>query len=189
MELHFSSKTPKELVFENIAEYILYLFQIEDLIRAFQFNIDKIEKQLVSQYQVDEIKRHEIREWYKNLCAMMEKEGIRDKGHLQFLSNQINELNEIHLKLMETGINKEYVGVFKSVSGLLTELNLKGNYVKSDVQISLDAVYGFLLLKLQQKTVTTETTEAIKRLSYWLGLLSKLYKDFEEDKMDFDKMD
>jgi hypothetical protein len=174
---------------ENIAEYVLYLFQIEDLIRALQFNIDKIEKQLVSQYQVDEIKRQEILEWYKNLCAMMEKEGIREKGHLQFLTNQINELNEIHLKLMETKINKEYVGVFQSISGLITELNLKGNSVKSDLQISLDAIYGFLLLKMQQKIVTTETTEAIKRISYWLSLLSKLYRDFEEDKIDFEQVD
>ncbi len=174
---------------ENIAEYILYLFQIEDLIRAFQFNIDKIEKQLVLQYQVDEIKRMEILAWYKNLCAMMEKEGIREKGHLQFLSNQINELSEIHLKLMESGIDKEYVRVFQSISGLITELNLKGNSVKNDIQISFDAIYGFLLLKMQQKEVTAETTEAIKRLSYWLGLLSKLYKDFEEGKIDFDQMD
>jgi len=164
---------------ENIAEYVLYLFQVEDLIRAFQFNISNIEIKLVSQYQVDENKRLEILEWYKNLCAMMEKEGIREKGHLQFLSNQINELNEFHLKLMDTAINKEYVGVFQSISGLITELNLKGNSVKNDLQISLDAIYGFLLLKMQQKNITVETTEAIKRLSSWLSLLSKLYRDFE----------
>ena len=45
---------------ENIVEYILYLVQIEDLIRAFQFNIINIEKQLVSQYQVDEKTKQEI---------------------------------------------------------------------------------------------------------------------------------
>lgn len=171
---------------ENIAEYILYLFQIEDLIRAFQFDVKIIEAQLVSQYKVEEGKRLEILQWYKNLCSMMEKEGIREKGHLQFLSNQINELNEIHLKLMETGLNKEYSGVFQSVSGLITELNLKGNSVKNDIQISLDAIYGFLLLKMQQKNVTAETTEAIKRISNWLGLLSKLYRDFEAGDLEFE---
>ena len=74
---------------ENIVEYILYIHQIEDLIRAFQFNISNIEMQLVSQYQVDEITRVEILDWYKNLVIMMEKEGIREKGHFQFLTNQI----------------------------------------------------------------------------------------------------
>ena len=171
---------------ENIAEYILYIYQIEDLIRAFQFNISSIETQLVSQYQVDEIKRQEILDWYKNLCTMMEKEGIREKGHLQFLSNQIYELNEFHLKLMETGNDKEYVGVFQSISGLITELNLKGNSVKNDLQISFDAIYGFLLLKIQKKDITDETAEAVKRLSGWLSLLSKLFKDFESGDLEFE---
>jgi Domain of unknown function (DUF4924) len=171
---------------ENIAEYILYLFQIEDLIRAFQFNVKNIENQLVSQYQVEENKRAEILNWYKNLCVMMQKEGIQEKGHLQFLLNLINELNELHLKLMETRINNEYSVVFQSVSGLITELNLKGNAVKNDLQISLDAIYGFLLLKMQHKKVTDETTEAIMRLSNWLGLLSKLYIDFEAGDLEFE---
>ena len=45
---------------ENIAEYILYLYQIEDLIRAFHLDISKIEIKLVSQYQVDEKTKQEI---------------------------------------------------------------------------------------------------------------------------------
>lgn len=169
---------------ENIAEYILYLYQIEDLIRAFQFDMSRIEANLVSQYQVNEKTRQEILEWYKNLVAMMQKEGVQVNGHLQFLINLINELNELHLKLMESGIDKAYVSEFQSIAGLITELNMKGNTVKNDVQTSLDAVYGFLLLKMQKKEITEETTEAIKRISAWLGLLSKLFKDFESDKLE-----
>ena len=171
---------------ENITEYILYLYQIEDLIRAFQFSILSIETNLVSQYRVDDKTKQEISAWYKNLVVMMEKEGVQEKGHLQFLTNLINDLNEFHLKLMETGINTEYISEFQSVSGLITELNLKGNAVKNDVQISLDAIYGFLLLKMQKKEITDETTEAIKRLSTWLGLLSKLFKDFESGDLEFE---
>ena len=86
---------------ENIAGYILYLFQIEDLIRAFKFNMEIIQKQLVSRYNADEKTSGEILEWYKNLALMMEKEGVREKGHLQFLTNHIGDLNEFHLKLLE----------------------------------------------------------------------------------------
>jgi hypothetical protein len=171
---------------ENIVEYILYLYQIEDLIRAFQFDISNIEANLITQYQVDEKTKLEISEWYKNLVVMMQKEGVQDKGHVQFLVNLLNDLNELHLKLMETGIEKAYVSEFQTVSGLITELNLKGKVVKSDVQTSLDAVYGFLLLKMQKKEITAETAEAIKRLSKWLGILSKLFKDFEEGSLEFE---
>jgi hypothetical protein len=171
---------------ENIAEYILYIYQVEDLIRTFQLNMSVIEKQLISQYQVDEKTRMEIVLWYKNLVIMMEKEGVREKGHLQFLTNQIAELNEFHMKLMETGIDKEYVRVFQSISGLITELDQKSLSVRNDLQISLDAIYGFLLLKMQQKEITAETTEAIKRISSWLSLLSKMFKEFESGDIVFE---
>lgn len=171
---------------ENIAEYILYMYQIEDLIRAFQFNFKSIETNLVSQYNVDEKAKQEISNWYKNLVVMMQKEGIKEKGHIQFLTNLINDLNEFHLKLMEVVTDKEYVREFQSISGLITELNLKNDTVKNDLQISLDAVYGFLLLKMQQKEITAETTEAIKRISSWLSLLSKRFKDFESGDLELD---
>ena len=160
------------------------MFQIEDLFRAFQVDMSRIEATLVSQYQVDEKTRQEILDWYRNLAAMMQKEGVQVNGHLQFITNLINELNELHLKLMESGIEKAYVSEFQSISGLITELNMKGNTVKNDVETSLDAVYGFLLLKMQKKEMTVETTEAIKRLSAWLGFLSKLFKDFESDELE-----
>ncbi len=63
---------------------------------------------------------------------------------------------------------------------------MKGNSAKNDVQTSLDAVYGFLLLKMQKKEITEETTEAIKRLSSWLATLSGLFKDFESGDLDFE---
>ena len=39
---------------ENIAEYILYLWQLEDLLRAMQFSPEAIYSQLVAPRQIDE---------------------------------------------------------------------------------------------------------------------------------------
>jgi hypothetical protein len=171
---------------ENIVEYILYLFQVEDLIRALKLNMPAIEKHLVAQYQADEKTRKEITNWYENLVLIMEKEGINEKGHFQFLKNQINELNELHLKLMNTSVNEEYVRYFKAASGLITELQLKGNSTNNDLQIGLDAVYGYLLLKIQKKEISAETTDAVKRLTHWLSMLSKLFKNYEVGELDFE---
>lgn len=171
---------------ENIVEYILYFFQVEDLIRALQLDMPAIENHLVVQYQVDEKTREEITSWYKNLVMMMVKDGIQENGHFQFLTNQINELNELHLKLMETSVDGDYVRLFKSVSGLITELQMKGNSTNNDLQIGLDAVYGYLLLKIQKKEISSETTEAIKRLTDWLSSVSKLFKDYEAGELDFE---
>ena len=71
----------------NIVEYILYLWQIEDLIRAYNFDMEKIDSELVSQYHANEELRTRIFNWYKNLVVMMQKEQIQKAGHLQFLIN------------------------------------------------------------------------------------------------------
>ena len=52
---------------ENIAEYLLYMWQVEDLIRANHFDIDSIRRTVISQYdQPDEVKE-EIARWYEEL--------------------------------------------------------------------------------------------------------------------------
>ena len=169
---------------ENIAEYILYLFQVEDLIRAFNLDAGLIQQQLISRYETDEITSPQITEWYLNLARMMEKEGIQKTGHLQFLTNIINELNEFHLTLIKTELDKMYVQVFRSTAGILSELRQKNKTTDNDIQLALDTIYGYLLLKIQKKEISGETTGAIKQLSGWLGLLSKLYKDFEAGELD-----
>uniref|UniRef100_UPI00321676A8 DUF4924 family protein n=1 Tax=uncultured Draconibacterium sp. TaxID=1573823 RepID=UPI00321676A8 len=170
---------------ENIVEYILYLYQIEDLIRAFKFDMALIEDRLVANYKADEATSKAITAWYENLLSMMEKENIRENGHLQFLSNLISDVNDLHLKLMESGEDKMYVQTYKTVAGLVTELKEKNPAGKNDVDLGITAIYGFLLLKMQQKEISIDTTEAIKRISKWLSVLSKLYKDFEEGELEF----
>jgi hypothetical protein len=169
---------------ENIAEYILYFYQVEDLIRAFQLDIDVIQEKLISNYQVDEKTSAEITDWYNNLTVMMEKEGIKEKGHLQFITNLIGDINEFHLKLMKEESEKVYIQTFNSIAGVLTELKQKNTTAQNDIQLALDTIYGFLILKLKKAEISEGTTLAIKQLSQWLANLSKLYKEFEEGKLD-----
>ena len=164
---------------ENIAEYILYLYQVEDLIRAFKLDMDLIEQKLVASYQTDNATKKEIKEWYENLVLMMKKEGKQEKGHLQFLINLVRDLNEFHLKLIQTEKNEMYVSMFKAIAGLVQELKQKNETATNDIQVAIDGIYGYLLLKIQHKPITEETTEAVKRLSQWLSQLSKLYREFE----------
>lgn len=170
---------------ENLAEYILYLYQVEDLIRAFQLDMDLINQKLVSGYQADEKTTAEISRWYENLVMMMQKEGKQKKGHLQFIDNLLGELNEFHLRLLETRADKMYVSIFQAVAGLLTELKQKNPDAVSDVQLAIDGIYGYLMLKIQKREISAETEEAVKRLSQWLAHLSKQFKDYEQGDLAF----
>jgi L-rhamnose mutarotase len=116
----------------------------------------------------------------------MKIEGIQQKGHLQFLVNLVNDVNEFHLKLMETRKVQEYVQNYVSVAGLITELKIKSNVLNNNIFISLEAVYGYLLLKIQKKEITAETQEAMESIVGWLNHLSALYKDYEEEKLELE---
>ncbi|MFO7879977.1 MAG: DUF4924 family protein [Bacteroidota bacterium] len=164
---------------ENIAEYVLYMWQIEDLLRALKFDEKLIEEQLVEQYNVPENEKTEIRNWYKGLVWQMTDEDIRDKGHLQFVNNQVNDLNEHHLYLMQAEDEETYHQVFEMARPNLVAFREKAKDTESnDVQLAFNALYSLLVLRLQAKKINKETEQAMTSFSNFLGLLSQKYKDF-----------
>ena len=74
---HDCRKQKKEK--ENIAEYLLYMWQVEDLIRANQFDIDSIRRTVIAQYDQPDDVKEEIAGWYEELIEMMRSEGVKEK--------------------------------------------------------------------------------------------------------------
>ena len=85
---------------ENIAEYLLYLWQVEDLLRACNLDIDKVEKAVIGRYDVDDKTRSEIKDWYESLIKMMELENVRERGHIRVCHNVLIRLNDLHMQLL-----------------------------------------------------------------------------------------
>ena len=164
----------------NIAEYILYLWQVEDLIRALDFDLDKIEKTIVSKFDADEDTRLEIYHWYKNLVLMMQKEQVTQNGHLQFLTNLTDELYRFHLSLLTTAKDPGYVALYQFAKPVIDEFRLKSNEIEaSDIHVALQSLYGILLLKLQGKEISQPTTQAITHISKLLGHLATRFRQYE----------
>ena len=61
----------QQLKQQNIAEYLLYMWQIEDLRRAYHFDLDKIKQDIVDPYPVTEDQKATLFQWYKALEHMM----------------------------------------------------------------------------------------------------------------------
>ncbi len=62
---------------ENIAEYLLYMWQIEDIIRANGLDLAKIESTVIDKYPgLSPQQRKEMTEWYESLIDMMMREGV-----------------------------------------------------------------------------------------------------------------
>ena len=78
-------KIAQQLKEKNIAEYLIYMWQVEDLLRANGCDIDRIRQNIILRYPEEE--RPALEEWYGNLADMMRAEGVTEKGHLQINRN------------------------------------------------------------------------------------------------------
>jgi len=159
---------------ENIAEYVLYMWQIEDIIRAYRLEIDAIQKNVIDQFHLDEKTKKEMREWYENLISMMRVENIQEKGHLQINKNIVSNLNDLHLELLREPKEIQYNALFFKTLPFLVEFRNKTNAGEEtdDIELALNVLYGVLLLRLQKKEITKETMQAVEQIGKLLATLS-----------------
>ena len=81
---------------ENIAEYILYLWQLEDLLRALQFSPEAIYSQLVQPSGLTEAQKQETFLWYMDIVNLLREEGKEQQGHLEHTMHLIADLDNLH---------------------------------------------------------------------------------------------
>lgn len=163
----------------NIVEYILYLWQVEDMIRALGLDMEQINSKLVSSYQVDEVTRAELTAWYQNLVVMMQKEQKQNGGHLQFLVNLTDDLNRFHLALIVQQIDAEYSRLYQNIKPDIELVRNKSGQPHHDVEVVLNTLYIILMLKMKQQEVSEGTQTAIWKFGNFMGHLSRLYKAYE----------
>jgi flagellin-specific chaperone FliS len=161
----------------NIAEYILYMFRVEDTIRACKFDMGLIEERVISQFSVSEKVRQDIRDWYADLILAMHQEKIRKTGHLAKLNNLLDDLNQLHIKLIHEIKDPQYLEQYSRVLPNIKEFITKlDRQPKSEIEACLIALYALLLLKLTGKTISHETLGAMQTFSNLLAILSERYK-------------
>lgn len=162
---------------ENIAEYLLYMWQIEDLIRANGFDMGKIESNIIDKYNLDAAQRKEMTEWYESLIDMMRREGVTEQGHLQINKNVIIQLVDLHLALLKDPRFPEYTAEFYKTLPYIVELRAKAaDNRKDEIETCFTALYGMLMLRIQGKEVSPETMNAIRQISKFMALLSHYFK-------------
>ena len=167
----------------NVAEYILYMWQVEDMLRAMQMDIELVNRNVVSQFGGDDATRKEISDWYDNLIEMMRKEEVTKSGHVQGVKNMVNELTELHFHLLHNVQDMKYKQLFMMAANNLLDYRRKTNLPEevSDVELALHALYGHLMLRLQKKEINSQTTMAMETFSRMLAYLALRYKEVEEN--------
>ncbi len=167
----------KKLKGENVAEYLLYMWQVEDLIRANGLDIDKIDSVYIARFGLTDENRTEMRQWYSDLIDMMRSEGVEEKGHLQINRNIIILLTDLHAELLKSSKHPFYSAAYYKALPFIVELRNKSNGTdKPELENCFDALYGLMMLRLQKKEVSAETQRAMDDIAKLIGLLSDYYK-------------
>lgn len=176
----------------NRAEYLLYMWQVEDLLRAYGCDSDRIKQEYLSRFQLTDEQRQATEKWYADLCEMMRTEGKKEGGHIQICANILQELAELHVRLLQSPNFPYYREMYYKVLPYIVELRSKQKSVQggnstedSELQTCFDLLYGVVLLRLQKKPVTPETEKAVKDVSVCLGQLSDYYFKDKQSPLDF----
>ncbi|PLX22340.1 MAG: hypothetical protein C0599_06570 [Salinivirgaceae bacterium] len=165
---------------ENIVEFIIYMLQVQDTIRAFGLNKPEIERKLLPSYNVSEKELEELREWYFGLVDQLISENKQKNGIVQSILNTINEVNELHLWLLDSSDHANYSQIFENIRPSLIEYKIKTKVgSENDIQLAINLIYSFVLLKMKGEEISDETSKAVKEISLFLNKLARYFVDYE----------
>lgn len=165
---------------ENIVEYILYMWQLEDMLRAFSFDISKI----VHQFDFPKHVITDIEKWYKELALAMKNEGIESSGHLMQLKELVQDLSTLNIKLLQTPTEKTYHELFNDALPHISEIIKKSdNTLKNEIDACLTGAYGLLMFRLQNKNISSDTKQALGTFTRLLAALSQKYHAMEKGEL------
>ena len=176
----------RKLKEQSISEYLLYMWQVEDLIRANGCDVDKLEQSMVAPYNLPAEQHAEMVEWYANLVEMMRIEGVQQSGHLQINKNVIISLTDLHCRLMHSQKFPFYQAAYYKALPFIVEIRAKGGQDKSELENCFDALYGVWMLRLQRKEVSRETAGAVSDIVKFVGLLSDYYSKERAGELDLE---
>lgn len=174
---------------ENIAEYILYLWQLEDLLRALQFSPEAIYSQLVAPRQVEEEQKHIFLLWYMDIVNLLRKEGKEESGHLEHTLHLIGDMHNLHLQLMQNPVGEHYRQTFAKLAPQLPQLRamIKKEEV-SDTEVAFRALYAAMLYRIKGDAKRAEAIkDTIELVSPVVAELAAMYGKVERGEVDLFK--
>lgn len=170
----------------NIAEYILYMYQIEDLIRGFNFDLEAICHQMVFPVIEDEAERLAYQNWYEGLIKDLKLQGKKEKGHLNDLEEIKMELFYLHTSLISMLNDEVYKKAFAEAHPFIKEYQQKSGAANlNEIDSCFNALYAKLLLRLKKTEISKETEEAFAKITEVVKLLTKSYHKMKRGDLNY----
>ena len=176
----------KRTLENNIAEHVIYMFQIEDLIRANNLDLDTIVNTIIEPQIQDQELLAQYTNWYRGLIKQMKAEGIASSGHLSEINEILMELLMLHNTLLNILNDPDYKRRFEKALPALKDFQLKSNQGNVNlIEVGFNALYSKVILKLKGQSFSASTEEAFDQISQLLGYLAVFYKKMKNGELNF----
>lgn len=174
---------------ENIAEYILYLWQLEDLLRALQFSPEAIFSTLIApRKDIAEEQKHVYLLWYMDIANLLHQEGKDEKGHLEHTLHLIGDLHDLHLQLMKLPVGAHYRQTYAKLEPELPRLRaVVGNPGMNDTELCFRALYAAMLYRIKGEGDKQAVTDTLEYISPVIANLADMYGKVERGEIDLFK--
>jgi hypothetical protein len=149
---------------DNIAEYILYLWQLEDYLRAFPESAEGNEE-------------------LSDILRMMHADDVMDGGHIQLAQIALKELELLSDDILTQ--EATYRAAMIRITPALNLLKVRTDRpTMSNIEACLVLLYQIMMLRLQKRPVSAETQEVQQQATSILQYLSKTY--YKQDELSDD---
>lgn len=161
---------------ENIVEYLLYVWQMEDLLRGTGFDHQKLSEFLGSGMSDPQILAVELK-WLEELAGRMKEQGVEAKGHVREVEEVLAELVYLHRTLLGVIKDATYTAKYGACEPAILDLMQRSNgSARNEVEACLTGIYGLLMLRLRNQDVSEDTEKTLKDIAGLLALLAASYK-------------
>jgi hypothetical protein len=165
---------------ENIAEYILYLWQLEDLLRALQFSPEAIYSQLIAPRNLPAQDQPLYLEWYMDIVNLLKSEHKEQSGHLDHTLHLIADMHNLHLQLLQLPIGAHYRELYSRLFPEMQRLRSRFNHESaSDTEICFRALYATMLYRISGEGKRQAVTDTIECISPVIAELATMYGKVE----------
>ena len=159
----------------NIIEYLLFMYQMEDLMRSCNLYINAVSARFIEPHVQDIKLVEDYKRWYNNIINDLKAFNREKQGHVSEVYEIQMELFYLHNSLLTVTPNESYIALYAESQPYINEFRDKTPMQLNDVDLCIHALYMKLLLKMQGKDISETTELAFDKMKNLLVQLAKAY--------------
>ena len=160
---------------QNISELIIQSYRKVDLCRAFDLDLELIGKHVINHLPVSNAEKLAEVNAYEELIDQIKKQGLEKGGQLEETQSLLDKLTKLHNILISS--DKKYQDIYARAKSHIDEnMKLANGKITNTIQICINGIYGFLLLKLNGREIEPSDKQMIDQFGDVLSYLSYKYE-------------